>query len=98
MKMKKFLNKHLPLTMVIIWVIIITAVILFTSCIPEGYTKTTVWHRVTSVEVIRVSASVPPFEKYKISIDDTIDYVSSKKYAVGDSIPFIYITPGDIVK
>ena len=98
MKMKKFLNKHLPLTMVIIWVIIITAVILFASCMPEGYKKDVVWHRVTSVEVVGVLASVPPFERYKISIDDTIDYVSSKKYAVGDSIPFIYFTPTYTVK
>jgi hypothetical protein len=65
---------------------------------PEGYKKDVVWHRVTSVEVVGVLASVPPFERYKISIDDTIDYVSSKKYAVGDSIPFIYFTPTYTVK
>ena len=98
MKMKKFLNKHLPLTMVIIWVIIITAVILFASCMPDGYTKTKVWHRITNVEVLEVATTVPPYEKYKITIDDTIEYVSGKKYAIGDSVPFIYFTPSYTVK
>jgi hypothetical protein len=98
MKMKKFLNKHLPSTMVIIWVIIITAVILFASCMPEGYKKDVVWHRITNVEVINMLSTTPPFERYKLTIDDTIKYISIKEYHVGDSVPFIYITPNNIIK
>ena len=98
MKMKKFLNKHLPLLMVIAWVLILAVFILFVSCMPDGYKKDVVWHRITNVEVIEVATTIPPYEKYKITIDDTIEYVSGRKYVIGDSVPFIYIAPSYTLK
>ena len=99
--MKKiFHKKHLPVIFFVLWVVLISlAAIFLTSCnIPEGYKKNVVWHRVTNVEVIEVITTVPPFEKYKITIDDTIKCILHKKYAVGDSVPFIYITPDYTVR
>ena len=97
---RKWVIKYLPVISFVLWAVVISLLaIVLTSCgIPEGYKKDVVWHRVTIVEVVGLLATVPPFERYKISIDDTIDYVSSRKYVVGDSIPFIYITPSYTVK
>lgn len=93
--MKKFLNKHLATVLTVIWIVLISLVAIFlTSCsVPEGYKKNIVWHRVTNVEAISIITSTPFERRYKITIDDTIEHVSLKKFQVGDSIPFIYITP-----
>lgn len=97
---RKWLIKYLPVISFVLWAVIISLIaIILTSCnVPEGYKKDVVWHQVTSVEVLEVATTVPPYEKYKITIDDTIEYVSGRKYAIGDSVPFIYITPTYTVK
>jgi hypothetical protein len=97
---RKWLIKYLPVISFVLWVAIISLLaIVLTSCgIPEGYKKDVVWHRITNVEVIDMLSTTPPFERYKLTIDDTIKYISVKEYHVGDSVPFIYITPNNIIK
>jgi hypothetical protein len=104
MKKKKnfrnYVKKHLRVIIIIAWALLISLIAIgLTSCgIPEGYKKDVVWHRITNVEVINMLSTTPPFERYKLTIDDTIKYISIKEYHVGDSVPFIYITPNNIIK